>query len=195
MPRPATSPGDTPVFPVLSVSGHAQHEPGEDVGCRHYEKPWLKVRLTQDTRLAANLTTEANPTPGEAEFVALAEDGSAVCGATPEEYEVWVIADAERIHEPDPSRMPIDPATVDIKGLHPLKIFKLFGPPRRTGRLRPERTRCRAADHDRPRNEAEKSQIQAVDRTAPMRTRRDRVGGIQHEATSTRLILQPDQHG
>lgn len=95
-----------------------------------YEKPWLKVRWTAQARLSANLVTEDNPRPGEGEFVTLAEDGSVMCAVTAEEYEVWVIVDAERIHEPDPSRIPIDPATIDIKGLHPLKIFKLFGPQR-----------------------------------------------------------------
>jgi hypothetical protein len=95
-----------------------------------YEKPWLKVRWTERTRLAANLVSEARPTPGEAEFVTLAEDGSVMCGVTAEEYEVWVIVDAERLRQPDPSRVPIDPATIDIKGLNPLKIFKHFGPQR-----------------------------------------------------------------
>ena len=95
-----------------------------------YERPWLKVRWTQHTRLAANLVSKTRPTPGEAEFVTLAEDGSAMCGVTTEEYDIWVILDAERIHQPDPSRIPIDPATIDISGLHPLKIFHLFGPRR-----------------------------------------------------------------
>jgi hypothetical protein len=95
-----------------------------------YEKPWLKVRWTANTQLAANLVSEANQTPGEAEFVTLAEDGSVMCGVTSEEYDVWVVVDSERIHQPDPKRVPIDPATVDITGLHPLKIFDLFGPQR-----------------------------------------------------------------
>ncbi|WP_034267810.1 hypothetical protein [Actinospica robiniae] len=95
-----------------------------------YEKPWLEVRRSEHTRLAANLTSEANPHPGEAEFVTLAQDGSVLCGVTTEEYDVWVIVDSEHIHEPDPSRAPIDPASVDTTGMHPLKIFKLFGPHR-----------------------------------------------------------------
>lgn len=95
-----------------------------------YEKPWLKVRWTPHARLAANLISEANATPGEAEFVTLAEDGGVMCGVTAEEYYVWVISDSERIHQPDPTRIPIDPATVDITKLQPLKIFDLFGPQR-----------------------------------------------------------------
>lgn len=95
-----------------------------------YEKPWLKVRWTDRTRLAANLTSDANPRPGEGEFVTLAEDGSVLCGVTAEEYDVWIIVDSEHIHQPDPSRVPIDPTSVDITDMHPLKIFKLFGPHR-----------------------------------------------------------------
>jgi hypothetical protein len=94
------------------------------------EKPWLKVRWTAHTHLAANLVSEANQKPGEAEFVTLAEDGSVMCGVTTAGYDVWVIVDSERIHQPDPTRIPIDPASVNIAGLHPLKIFDLFGPQR-----------------------------------------------------------------
>ena len=95
-----------------------------------YAEPWLKVRWTDRTRLAATLTSASNPLPGEAEFVTLAEDGSVLCGVTAEEYDVWVIVDSEQIHRPDPTRVPIDPATVDLAGLNPLKIFSLFGPQR-----------------------------------------------------------------
>jgi hypothetical protein len=92
--------------------------------------PWLKVRLTAYTRLSAHLVAPTRSRPGHGEFVTLAADGSVMCGVTTEEYDVWIIADAERLHAPEPVQQPVDPAPYAGAGLHPMMIFHLFGPKR-----------------------------------------------------------------
>lgn len=57
--------------------------------------PWMKVRLTAQSHLARNLV--GNAKPGEAEFAAMALDGSVMCGATTEEYDVWLVVERDRM--------------------------------------------------------------------------------------------------
>lgn len=49
--------------------------------------PWAHVRHTGVISLSSRL----GQVPGEPEFVTMAVDGTAVCGVTTEEYEVWIV--------------------------------------------------------------------------------------------------------
>lgn len=52
------------------------------------EAPWAWVRRESRMRPAHVL----GPIEGEPEFVAMSTGGSAICGVTTEEYEVWIVA-------------------------------------------------------------------------------------------------------
>ncbi|MFI5793428.1 hypothetical protein [Streptomyces sp. NPDC051677] len=51
--------------------------------------PWALVRRTPEMALAQRIASVG----GEPEFVAMSVDGRVVCGVTPEEYDVWIVAE------------------------------------------------------------------------------------------------------
>jgi hypothetical protein len=93
-------------------------------------QPWTKVRLTDDVHLSEHLVGEGAPA-GQAEFVTMAADGSALCGVTTEEYDVWIVADTELLRTPPPA--PANPNDVDLASLSPMQLNRIFAP----DRLRP----------------------------------------------------------
>lgn len=93
-------------------------------------RPWTAVRLTDGFRLAEYLAGDGAPA-SQAEFITMARDGSALCGVTTEEYDVWVVADTELLHASPPP--PPAPAEVDPASLSPMQLNRIFAP----DRLRP----------------------------------------------------------
>ncbi|WP_156178919.1 hypothetical protein [Saccharothrix sp. ST-888] len=93
-------------------------------------QPWTRVRLTDDVHLSEHLVGDG-ARAGHAEFVTMAADGSALCGVTTEEYDVWVVADTELLHASPPP--PPDPGDVDLASMSPMQLNRLFAP----DRLRP----------------------------------------------------------
>lgn len=84
---------------------------------------WTRVTLTDHARLAEHLVGRG-ARAGHAEFVTMAPDGSAMCGVTTEEYDVWLVADTERLHaRPDPVEP--NPTT-----LNPMQVDLQFSPDR-----------------------------------------------------------------
>ena len=56
-------------------------------GAETGDLPWARVKMGMQSSMARHLVQH----PGEPEFVAMSTDGRVVCGATTEEYDVWIV--------------------------------------------------------------------------------------------------------